>query len=154
MSSPFLGDILLRKTSTSMSSTRARSNGFISNLPDCKFAATNPKIRQFFCNEAPKKSGFYRWCCVLRVWLKLLRLIWFSTYCAALQLVFWLVFFDFWQIIRTSIPRKRRKFRRGMTRNMSTKVKEETFVHTLFFSKLGSFHGKLLEYGGGYWCNE
>ncbi|KAG4986359.1 hypothetical protein JHK86_034050 [Glycine max] len=55
MSSPFLGDILLRKTSTSMSSTRARSNGFISNLPDCKFAATNPKIRQFFCNEAPKK---------------------------------------------------------------------------------------------------
>ncbi|KAG4968256.1 hypothetical protein JHK82_033976 [Glycine max] len=61
MSSPFLGDILLRKTSTSMSSTRARSNGFISNLPDCKFAATNPKIRQFFCNEAPKKNykNFY-----------------------------------------------------------------------------------------------
>ncbi|KAL5131530.1 hypothetical protein HKD37_12G034410 [Glycine soja] len=51
MSSPFLGDILLRKTSTSMSSTTARSNGFISNLPDY-YKNFYPKEKK----EVPKRN--------------------------------------------------------------------------------------------------
>ena len=59
-----------------VSSARALSNGFVSNLPDFKSVAANPRIRRLFCSEAPKKkSEFYS---------ELLCLIWFSAYCAAL----------------------------------------------------------------------
>ena len=52
-----------------MSSARALSNGFVSNLPDFKSVAANPTIRRLFCSKAPKKeSEFYSvMLCVSRV---------------------------------------------------------------------------------------
>ncbi|KAL2983853.1 hypothetical protein AAZX31_12G058700 [Glycine max] len=41
-----------------VSSARARSNGFVSNLPDFKSVAANPTIRRLFCSKAPKKENY------------------------------------------------------------------------------------------------
>ncbi|KAL5169359.1 ATP-dependent zinc metalloprotease FTSH 10, mitochondrial [Glycine soja] len=41
-----------------VSSARALSNGFVSNLPDFKSVAANPRIRRLFCSEAPKKKNY------------------------------------------------------------------------------------------------
>ncbi|KAL2983858.1 hypothetical protein AAZX31_12G058900 [Glycine max] len=40
-----------------VSSARALSNGFVSNLPDFKSVAANPTIRRLFCSKAPKKEN-------------------------------------------------------------------------------------------------
>ncbi|TKY67369.1 ATP-dependent zinc metalloprotease FTSH 10 [Spatholobus suberectus] len=41
-----------------VSSARARSNGIISNWPDFKSVAANPRIRRLFSSEAPKKKNY------------------------------------------------------------------------------------------------
>ncbi|KAK7404557.1 hypothetical protein VNO78_05509 [Psophocarpus tetragonolobus] len=41
-----------------VSSARARSNGFVSYLPDFKSVAANPRIRRLFSSEAPKKKNY------------------------------------------------------------------------------------------------
>ena len=46
---------------------------------------------------------------------------------------------------------------KGNDKKHESKGKRRIFcAHPIFFffSELGSFHGKLLEYGGDYWCNE
>ncbi|XP_020214526.1 ATP-dependent zinc metalloprotease FTSH 10, mitochondrial isoform X1 [Cajanus cajan] len=41
-----------------VASARARSNGIISNLPDFKSVAANPRFRRLFSSESPKKKNY------------------------------------------------------------------------------------------------
>ncbi|XP_020214546.1 ATP-dependent zinc metalloprotease FTSH 10, mitochondrial isoform X2 [Cajanus cajan] len=41
-----------------VASARARSNGIISNLPDFKYVAANPRFRRLFSSESPKKKNY------------------------------------------------------------------------------------------------
>ena len=54
-------------------------------------------------------------------------------------------------------PKEKKEVPKGNDKKHESKGKRRIFcAHPIFFffSELGSFHGKLLEYGGDYWCNE
>jgi hypothetical protein len=93
-----------------LTSAIARNNGFVSNLPDFKSIAANPRFLRLFSSESPKKKsklGFH--CCYALMLMCASVSVLISIYC-------------FWQIMKTFIPRKRKKFQREKRKKMSLKV--------------------------------